>query len=204
MATSEQYTWQQQPNESIKAFQAFVVYRNLETNERSLQRVSSELAKSLPLIKRWSARHDWIERVALWDDYQELRRLEARIEARRKMDERHLKIISAAMTKVVEAVQQTDPAELAKNFSQQMTWLSELIRLERLIRGEPESSEERRDKIRVKSTTHEELRVYLPIFQELLDEGAITLDAVGIPQGLDSREGSVEGDDEDSELEFEV
>jgi hypothetical protein len=59
--------------------------------------------------------------------------------------------------------------------------MTELMRMERLIRGEPESIEEQRQKVEVKTTTQEELRVYAPVFQELIDEGAITLDAVGIP-----------------------
>jgi hypothetical protein len=197
MATPEQYPWQQQPNESIKAFQAFVTYRNLEPQERSLQRVASELAKSLPIIKRWSAAWDWLERAASWDDFQELRRLEARIAAKQRMDERHLKIISEAMKKVIQAVQQADPEELARNFSQQITWMSELMRLERMIRGEPESIEERREKLEVKASSQEELRVYVSVFQELLDEGAITLDAVGIPAAQTDADGDDYGEEDD-------
>jgi hypothetical protein len=97
MSTPEQYAWQQQPDESIKAFQAFVTYRNMDPNERSLQRVVSELNKSKTLLGRWSSKFDWVERAALWDDYQELRRLEARIEYKRRMDEKHLRVINYAL-----------------------------------------------------------------------------------------------------------
>jgi hypothetical protein len=65
-----------------------------------------------------------------------------------------------------------------------------------MIRGEPASIEEQRQKIEVKATTEEELRVYVPVFQELIDEGAITLDAVGIPAVSEDEE-------EEPPLEFE-
>jgi hypothetical protein len=92
---------------------------------------------------------------------------------------------------------------VAKNFSQMMIWFETLVRMERTIRGEPESIEERREKLEVKATAQVELKLYAPVFQELLDEGAITLDAVGIPQEFDSREGGVEGDEDHELIEFE-
>jgi hypothetical protein len=112
------------------------------------------------------------------------------------MDECHLRIINVALQKVVAAVQKADVDALARNFNQQVLWMSELMRLERMIRGEPASIEEQRQKIEVKATTEEELRVYVPVFQELIDEGAITLDAVGIPAVSEDEE-------EEPPLEFE-
>lgn len=50
-----------------------------------------------------------------------------------------------------------------------------MIRYERLKRGEPESIEERRSKIEVQATIEEKLKAYVPVFQELIDEGAIRL-----------------------------
>jgi hypothetical protein len=55
--------FEQQPRESNKAFAAFSLYLNMGP-QRSLDAVARQLAKSLPLIKRWSARWDWAERVA--------------------------------------------------------------------------------------------------------------------------------------------
>jgi hypothetical protein len=52
MDEPQQYAWQQQPRETDKAYQAFVVYRNLDPKERSLSRVVSELAKSRTLLSR--------------------------------------------------------------------------------------------------------------------------------------------------------
>jgi hypothetical protein len=42
MAEPQQYAWQQLPGETDKAFRVFIVFRNLEPEERSLTRVVSE------------------------------------------------------------------------------------------------------------------------------------------------------------------
>ena len=52
--------------ESQKAFSAYVEYRDMGT-ERSIEGVSQKLAKSIPLLKRWSARWDWVARAAAYD-----------------------------------------------------------------------------------------------------------------------------------------
>ncbi len=54
--------FEQLPNESNKAFAAFAVYLSLGP-ERSLAAVAQKLAKSKPLLKRWSAKYDWASRV---------------------------------------------------------------------------------------------------------------------------------------------
>jgi hypothetical protein len=112
------------------------------------------------------------------------------------MDEQHIKIIEIAKIKLVQALAQSDPKELAQDFPQMIYWMSELIRLERLIRGVPESIEERREKVQVRATIEEQLRMYVPVFQELLDEGAITLDGqTALLAGKDQDKGE-EGEDE--------
>jgi hypothetical protein len=176
MAEPVQHAWQQLPGESIKAYQAFVVYRNLDPMERSLQRVVSECNKSISLIGRWSARWSWVERAQARDDFQELRRLEARIQEKQRMDEQHLKIIRAMRSKALEALAQMTPEDLAKNAYELRNWIVDFIKLERLIVGEPESIEERREKIEIHASIEEQIKEYAPVFQELLDEGLITLD----------------------------
>ena len=151
-------------------------YRNMELKERSLQRVGSELGKSRGLIERWSSQWSWVERVRDWDDHQEMRRLEKRIEEKHKIDEVHLTIIRAARTKAIKALAEMNPEQLATNPSELRHWITELIRYERMIMGEPEAPETRREKIEVQATIEERLKEYVPVFQELLDEGAIRLD----------------------------
>ena len=55
--------FEQQPKESAKAFAAFQTYLGMGP-QRSLDAVSQKCAKSLPLLKRWSARWEWTLRVA--------------------------------------------------------------------------------------------------------------------------------------------
>jgi hypothetical protein len=176
MAHIKQFPWQQHPGESPRAFAAFVVYRNLEPEERSLQRVVQECNKSISLIGRWSSRWGWVERAAEWDDYQEMRLLEARLEERRAMDENHLKITMAARSKAITALTEMDSSQLARNSSELRMWITELMRLERLIVGEPGPVEKRRERIEINASIEEALKEYAPVFQELIDEGVIRLD----------------------------
>jgi hypothetical protein len=56
------YSFEQLPKESAKAFEAFSVYLKMGS-QRSLEAVARKLAKSTPLLKRWSAKFDWPARV---------------------------------------------------------------------------------------------------------------------------------------------
>src|SRR5947207_2461444 len=56
------HTFEQQPNESAKAFAAFTVYLGMGA-ERSLAAVGKQLGKSTPLMKRWSRKFDWPARA---------------------------------------------------------------------------------------------------------------------------------------------
>jgi len=62
--------WERQPKESDPAWHAFCVYRDLG-EQRSIRKVHERLAKSETLLKRWSSRHRWRERVVAftrWED----------------------------------------------------------------------------------------------------------------------------------------
>src|SRR5262249_34978746 len=61
-------TFEQQPKESAKAFEAFSLYLNLGA-ERSLAAVGKKLGKSEGLIERWSAKFDWPGRVKAHGEY---------------------------------------------------------------------------------------------------------------------------------------
>jgi len=57
--------FEQQPRESNKAFAAFSLYLSLGA-ERSTAAVATKLAKSEQLVRRWSAKFGWTERVAAY------------------------------------------------------------------------------------------------------------------------------------------
>ena len=60
--------FEQQPNESAKAFAAFNAYLQLGA-QRSTQAVAKELAKSHQLIRRWSAKYGWVERANAYEKH---------------------------------------------------------------------------------------------------------------------------------------
>lgn len=59
-------SWDRQPGETSKAYEAFVIYRDAGP-ARSVRFVSEQLSKSQTVIKRWSSGNNWVERAAEWD-----------------------------------------------------------------------------------------------------------------------------------------
>lgn len=53
-------------NESARAYDAFTAYARLGV-ERSFERLSQTYPKSVPMFKRWSAQHAWVERARAYD-----------------------------------------------------------------------------------------------------------------------------------------
>jgi hypothetical protein len=67
--------WEQQENESARAYEAFCVYRNLGT-ARTLEKAWAIFApdseKNLPMndtFKGYSSRYQWVKRVRAWDSH---------------------------------------------------------------------------------------------------------------------------------------
>ena len=58
--------WERLENETDAAFTAFKTY--LETDDRSLQKVSTKLSKSRQLINRWATKFDWKNRPVVYLD----------------------------------------------------------------------------------------------------------------------------------------
>jgi len=55
--------WLRRPGEGERAFAAFVVYRDMPCPTRSLRAAAEVVGKDVTLLKRWSARHQWVSRV---------------------------------------------------------------------------------------------------------------------------------------------
>lgn len=62
------HPWNMRETETARAYQAFERYRDMGAG-RSLDRVHREFTGSSPLdvLKQWSTRHDWTERVRAFD-----------------------------------------------------------------------------------------------------------------------------------------
>lgn len=63
----ERKPWERLPDETTPAFEAFREYRDMG-EKRTLAKVGEKLGKSETLMSKWSAQHDWVKRVAAWDE----------------------------------------------------------------------------------------------------------------------------------------
>ncbi len=180
--------WERQPGESPQSFEAFAIYRNFRQGTRSLARVASELTKSAHLIRRWSAKHNWVDRVEEWDAYQDKIALEAQLRAVKDMNERHVRMSMALQSKALKKLEALDPDELTP--SQLLQYLLESSRLERLARGEPEKIEDRREKIEAKVDVDfdEVAQRAAPALMRLIERGALEKPKLSFIEGGKSSE----------------
>lgn len=125
--------WERQRGESQKAFEAFTVYRDLES-ERSLVKVGQKLGKSSTLIERWSVQWSWVERARLYDEEKERQYLLQQEEERKKMAERHAKQSMMFQNKVLERLRTIDPNRLTP--ADLIKWFEVAVKVERQARGE--------------------------------------------------------------------
>ena len=104
--------WGRQKGETVKAFQAFVIYRD-QGPARSGYKVADELGKSTTLIGRWSARWDWVERAALYDAHLDrVRRLENEDKLRLAKN-KQVKIAEMALDKIRLRLETLGPDEIS-------------------------------------------------------------------------------------------
>ena len=66
-AEDDAQPWERQPKETAEAFEAFVLYRNME-GRRSTRGVAQTLLKSDAMTRRWSSVHQWVSRALSWDE----------------------------------------------------------------------------------------------------------------------------------------
>lgn len=104
--------WERLTGESAKAFQAFVIYRDLGA-ERSLAKVATQLGKSTTLIERWSARDAWVTRVEAWDVEQDRLWRVQQLASRREVGKRHLRIANAMQGRLVDALARLDVSTMS-------------------------------------------------------------------------------------------
>jgi hypothetical protein len=136
--------WERQASESAKAFAAFSAYRDLPPSQRSFDEAGRRVYRSqrgrkrgaTGRIREWAREHKWASRAAAWDAHLDRLASLARIETVREMQNQHRAILNAVSKKVATAL------------SRKCTWnsmgptqgirvLGELIRLQRLVDGEP-------------------------------------------------------------------
>ncbi|MFF9478104.1 hypothetical protein [Streptomyces sp. NPDC014733] len=103
--------WERQ-SESVQAFEAFAVYRDLGP-ARSVTKVARELDKSRALVGRWSRQYAWVMRAAAYDREQDRLFVAEQAQARRDIARRHAKLAQAVQSKAIARLQTLDPRELS-------------------------------------------------------------------------------------------
>lgn len=107
----ERFLWDRQPGESLKAFDAFVRFRDMGPR-RLLRDVALELHCSGANVRRWAARWFWHNRVAAFEEHldrekqEEMRR--GRVEMAERQREEGQMLQSLAMDGVAELKRRRD------------------------------------------------------------------------------------------------
>ena len=132
-------SWERQPGETNKAYYAFTLYRDMGY-QRSLAKVREKYGANYRrdvrrLIERWSSQHKWVERVSAYDDYLDLQKRKVHEAELEKMCKRHLTLSMALQSKAAELLKDLVGSEM--RVSDAIRAISEGIKLERLVRGEP-------------------------------------------------------------------
>lgn len=133
--------WEMQDGETAKQFEAFVIYRDMET--RSIREVGELLQKSVTLIGRWSSKNNWVERAGAWDAEKDRIARQEQIKEIRKMRERHAKGSVAMFAKALEGLKNLKADELSAQDIVRM--FAESTKAERISRGDVGDVIEQRD-----------------------------------------------------------
>lgn len=134
--------WERQKGETARAFEAFAVYRDMGPS-RSINKTAQALDKNRTTIGEWSAKYEWVKRVAAWDAEQDRIARQKNTEEIKKMRKRHTDLASAMLVKAARALQRIPDDEIkAADVSRMVETAS---KLERISRGDAGEVVEERD-----------------------------------------------------------
>lgn len=124
-------SWEQQPGESAKAFEAFATYRDMGA-ERSLRKLTQRLHKNLTTIRDWSVKWNWQERVRAYDRELDRQAREQAVRSVRQMTDRHIRIAMQLQAKAVRALENLDETQLTPKMM--LAFLTKATEMERMNR----------------------------------------------------------------------
>lgn len=104
--------WEKQPHETGKAYEAFLIYRDLGQG-RTYTAVATKLQKSYTLIRRWKGKYDWEQRASAYDKYLDRQAGIKSKETIAKTRERQLKIAMQLEVKALKALETIEPEDLS-------------------------------------------------------------------------------------------
>lgn len=104
--------WERQKGESAKAYEAFKCYRDLGST-RSVSKVAQKCEKSDTIIRRWSSRWNWTERIRAWDNDIAGQEYETQKQEYQKMRLQQLQIAMQLQQVAYDGLKKMDPGGIA-------------------------------------------------------------------------------------------
>ena len=134
------HPWEKRPSETLKAYHAFSLYRDLGFY-RTHRKVGEAMGLSTEHISQWASKHQWTDRIELYEVERDRRRLEAEMTAQDQARQAEGVTARAMLRKALQRLQgddetlaldanELDASDVAK-------FVSEGIRIQRLALGMP-------------------------------------------------------------------
>ena len=101
-------SWERQPKESLKAYEALYLYLQLG-DERSCAKVAKQLGKSTTIIERWCSAWHWVQRSSDYDRELHRKELADKKAEIKKMQERQMRTAQLLQKKAIEALDKLEP-----------------------------------------------------------------------------------------------
>lgn len=160
----EQKPYERLEGETKKAFEAFQIYRDMGY-ERSIRKVAQKLGKTQPLMSRWSAQYDWVNRAHSYDEEMDRLALLQEEKERKSMVKRHAKQAMLFQEKVIKRmakleVDELDPKDMIK-------WFTEAVKIERLSRGETTEKAEVKHNGEIKGSIEHDITSQIDQYEEV-------------------------------------
>lgn len=190
--------WERQPHETVKAYDAFCHYRDLDPYSRTVAAVARSLGQTGEYLRQVARKWRWVERAAAWDEERDRASRMAEIRALRQMRERHLLLAEALQSGASERLlqmQQPGQGFSTLSPSEVRQWVEAGIRLERQARGEPDLTVTTpRDQPIQTETQHDAgfLVATLAALEEAAQLPAGTARAVGVVLGVETPDAEAE------------
>jgi len=149
--TNQIKPWDRQHNETSKAYQAFVVFREMGL-ERGCEKVAKELRKSGTLIWRWSNKYNWKQRITEYDSHVSSELDKQYITKAKEVNKEHLELLEKSRKSLAIVIVTLNKKLENGGFKELESWsleklfdylkvclprMEQVIKLERLLRGLP-------------------------------------------------------------------
>lgn len=153
-------SWERQPDETSRQYEAFCLYRDMGP-ERSILKVAREWSSGghTSKLKEWSSKHHWVDRASAYDEHIDEIRRGRNEEAIIEMSARHADYSIQLQEKAMEALKLINPDELKPN--ELIKWLDIAVKIERLSRGVPTENikqEQEVKEVKADAVTREKLK----------------------------------------------